>query len=59
MWLNRVAPVLQHLGDVHGELVVEGVSEDVLDPPVLKQILHETTREPGKSTSVDKNMFSF
>lgn len=34
-------PVLQHLGDLHGELAVEEVCEDVLYPAVLKQVLHK------------------
>ena len=37
----RGLEVLQQFGDLHGELVVEHVREDVLHAAVLKQVLRE------------------
>lgn len=51
MWLNCVAPVLQHLCDIRGELVVERVSKDVFDPPILKQILDGTARKQVRTST--------
>lgn len=48
MWLHGLAPALEHLGDVGGELVVEGVREDVLDAPVVEEILRGGSQPPGK-----------